>query len=553
MAADVVEQQPREQEDEPRLVDFTSGVDGLLGLAQAKMAFQRLHGDHAGAEATNKRFWVFSLGASQLASLQECYHGNVKEAWLRQKQFADGAGRMLKAIPESMPILGHLVGGVHCCVGNRDHGRNVLKRASRSCFVCAPGLVIGGASIALGITPSGLMQHGIMTAAAGIGGVAAGMQADVRLFLRAIPPQVSMSPGERFDMFVLRGLDALKSVTCMDIVPILYPDSIEQASVWVEPLNGAEAAHLMTGIKQWPMLEKLDTGALHSFVVLKTSKGHLLLTERLHDGQIVLGDTGQTAVSHFADGQFMVSNGSRLDMSPMAERLMMARDNGATLYAVKEIVGGPTAASLSRFAEAQSTIGYDLLTSNCQHYANSVLEFTTGKGLTYLPNADMLALSSMIMPPVPTAPFSAAGFLGTVAYEGAQVPARVAADAAFICCPRQEPQMARVLAPEQLQQLPLAELQRELEQMPLGDRERLPAAQLQQLTQAAAAQVAGHQMQGHRMSEEAVRQPAAEGSSDSEPMVSGTTERLIGGSPEPERTVPRVRGEGSESSQLHVY
>merc|ERR1740130_870111 len=195
----------------------------------------------------------------------------------------------------------------------------------------------------------------------------------------------------------------MKSVCCMDLVPILYPDSIEQASVWVEPLNAQEAAHLI-GIKNVPGLEQIDTGALHSFVVLKTTKGHILLTERLHDGQIILGDATAPTVQHFADGNAFSMTDSSYTVSPMAMRLEMARENGATLFAVKEIAGGPSAAAFIHFAKAQSTIGYDLITSNCQHYANSVLEFASGKGLTFLPNGNLLELSAMLMPPTATAP-----------------------------------------------------------------------------------------------------------------------------------------------------
>jgi len=487
-------------------VEFISGVDGMIVLAQAKMAYQKYSGDHAGAEATSKRFWTFSLGASQLASVQDVYHGNFEQARLRQRQFLDSATRMLRAMPEAVPVLGHMVGGVHCCVGNREHGKQVLKRASRSCFVCAPGLLIGGASIALGIPAQTFAQTAVMTAAAGVGGVVAGMQADVRLYLGAIPPQVGSSPGERFDFFVVRLLDAMKSVCCMDLVPILYPDSIEQASVWVEPLNAQEAAHLI-GIKNVPGLEQIDTGALHSFVVLKTTKGHILLTERLHDGQIILGDATAPTVQHFADGNAFSMTDSSYTVSPMAMRLEMARENGATLFAVKEIAGGPSAAAFIHFAKAQSTIGYDLITSNCQHYANSVLEFASGKGLTFLPNGNLLELSAMLMPPTATAPFVTPGLFSTMAYEASQASGRAAMDAAVICCPRPIPALPE---PEQLQQLPLDELQRQLEQMTLQQREMLTPAQLQQLAGAASAQVANgrEQMQGHRLDGSIPTEPA---------------------------------------------
>jgi hypothetical protein len=360
----------------------------------------------------------------------------------------------------------------------------------------------------MGFSPSGVTQHVLLTAAAGISGVAAGMQADVRLFLRAIPPQVGLTPGEKFDLFVLRCFDALKAVSCMDLVPILYPDSVDQVSVWAEPLTGEEAAHLLTGIKNWPGLRELDTGALHSFVILKTSKGHILLTERLQDGQIVVGDVTSPSVHHFADGQAasgaLISNeyrplpGDQLHL-PMASRLQIAQESGAQLFVVKEVVGGPSAASLLNFAQAQSRIGYDLLQSNCQHYSNSVLEFASGKGLTYLPNADVLALSSILMPPAPTMPFTHPGIFGTLAYEAAQAPGRVAIDSAIISCPRDPLSFQPVQSLPTLQQLPLAELERQLQQMPLQQRERLTPEQLQQLVQQAASQAA--QMQGHSMVE----------------------------------------------------
>lgn len=492
---------------EPFLVEFASGVDGMPGFAQAKMAYQRYKDDHEGANETSKRFWTFSLGASQFASLQDIYYGNLQQALARQKQFLNGATRMLKAVPESMPLVGHIVGGVHCCVGNRDHGKHVLRRATRSCCVVAPGLLIGGASIVFGVPPQSAAQAAIMTAAAGIGGVAAGIQADVRLFLRAIPPQVGMTPGERFDLMVLRFLDGLKAVSCMDLVPVLWPDSIEQASVWTEPLSAQEAAHLLTGIKQFPYLEQIDTGALHAFVVIKTAKGHVLLTERLHDGQIVLGDATSPNISHFADGQTvfadtraMMSDGQNV-LPAMAVRMHMAEKNGASLFAVKEIQGGPSTAALFGFARAQSRNGYDLLSSNCQHYANGILEFASGKGLTYLPNGNMLSvLSSLVTPALPTVPFTSPGLLSSMAYEASLEPARVALDCSVMAIPREPPSTEQIQLPQQFQQLPLPELQRQLEQLSLQQRERLPPQQLQQLAEAAASQVP--QMQGHRLYED---------------------------------------------------
>jgi len=300
-------------------------------------------------------------------------------------------------------------------------------------MVITPGVLLGGAGVAFGFTPTGFAQTAAMSAGAGALGIAAGVQADARLFLRSIPPQVAMSPGEKFDMGVLRMLDAMKAVSSMDLVPILFPDSIEQASVWTEPLNAAEAAHLATGIKNLPGLDKLDSGALHAFVVLKTSKGHILLTERLHNGETVLGDAYQPLLHHYASGQVLpdIKGGS-----PIALRLINAKDSGAQLYAVKEITDGPWAAALPRFAAAQSSSGYDLLTANCQHYADSVLEFASGKGLTYLPNADLMALSSMLMPPMPTVPYVAPGLLSTIAYEAVQTPLASALNLGVVFFPR---------------------------------------------------------------------------------------------------------------------
>merc|ERR1719498_327424 len=176
----------------------------------------------------------------------------------------------------------------------------------------------------------------------------------------------------------------------------------------------------------------------------------------------------------------MVTDGNTA-MPAMAVRMHMAEQNGASLFAVKEITGGPSTAALVNFARAQSRNGYDLLTSNCQHYANNVLEFASGKGLTYLPNADSLALSSLLLPPTPVVPFSHAGVLGTVAHEAASAPGRVAVSLAVAACPRDPPSLERVALPQELQQLPLNELQDHLQQMSLWQRERLDPEQLARL------------------------------------------------------------------------
>lgn len=405
-----------------------SGVDTIPGLAQAKAAYQTYSGDNAGSRKTVENFWTFSLGPSQWSSLLDLLRGNVEEAKQRHHKFLAGSARVVKAIPDGFPILGHLVGGMRFCLGDREGGRKSLRRANRSCMVYGAGAVVGTA----GVLTSGFHMtaptHALIATVAGVAGIAAGMRADRLWFPSHIPGPIALSPGQRFDLAVMRFLDAVKATACMDLVPVLWPEYVNGASVWTEPITVSDAAELLTNGGPIPGIGDLNSGMMHSFVLLKTSKGHAFLTERLHDGTVIVAELGKPGVVHH------FHNGSVMPTTPLDA--LERSQQGANLFAVKELVSqGPSAASLFHFAKAQSKVGYNLFQSNCQQYSNDVLEFVSGKGLTYLPNGDSLSLSSLLIPPLPPVAYTPAGVLGSLAYEASLEPVRTSVCLACLSIP----------------------------------------------------------------------------------------------------------------------
>jgi len=200
-----------------------------------------------------------------------------------------------------------------------------------------------------------------------------------------------MSSSADFDAKLLLLLDALRGAAGFALVFHAWPETISQVSVWVEPLSMSEVTHLTFGGKA-ATLDNIPTGAEHAFVLLKTTKGRSVLTERLHDGKIVMEDMGSGQVHPFVRGKELA-----LEADTLPKPLL--RWNGpASLFESKDVVGGPSLAAMEKFARAQSIVDYDLMRSNCQHYADSVFAAVGGKSLQRLPNSISMEVANFLFP-----------------------------------------------------------------------------------------------------------------------------------------------------------
>jgi len=148
-------------------------IDSVPVVSQVKSLTQEIAGDPAGALATQQHFAynnTFPV-VSQIASLGYYIDGKPEEAKDLQIKFLDDAER----ITNSIPVAGHIKGGVHYILGDNESGDEAMKAASRSTGVALGGIggfamggpagavaggVAGGAAMDAIITESDKLIHG---------------------------------------------------------------------------------------------------------------------------------------------------------------------------------------------------------------------------------------------------------------------------------------------------------------------------------------------------------------------------------------------------------
>ncbi|CAG7821975.1 unnamed protein product, partial [Allacma fusca] len=97
---------------------------------------------------------------SQIASAGYAIGGNMDEAKDLQEEFA----RNMARIVDSIPVAGHIKGGVHYALGENEQGEEAMKAASRS-----TGVIIGGVGGFVAGGPVGAVAGGIAGGAAADG------------------------------------------------------------------------------------------------------------------------------------------------------------------------------------------------------------------------------------------------------------------------------------------------------------------------------------------------------------------------------------------------
>jgi hypothetical protein len=102
---------------------------------------------------------------AQFRSLVEVTLGDAEAARETQRQFGSG----VSDFADMIPVVGHVKGGIHYAVGDKENGDNSMKAASRSTGVVAGGVggfFVGGpvGAVAGGVT-GGLLLDGVITSA----------------------------------------------------------------------------------------------------------------------------------------------------------------------------------------------------------------------------------------------------------------------------------------------------------------------------------------------------------------------------------------------------
>lgn len=134
-------------------------TDSIPVISQAKSLTQFAFGDAAAARATQNNFIYNNTFPvlSQLGSLGYAIAGENDKALDLQKKFADDMQRIV----DSIPVAGHIKGGVHYALGENEEGDEAMKAASRS-----TGVVAGGVGGFLAGGPVGAVAGGIAGGAA---------------------------------------------------------------------------------------------------------------------------------------------------------------------------------------------------------------------------------------------------------------------------------------------------------------------------------------------------------------------------------------------------
>jgi len=127
-------------------------TDSIPVISQAKSAVQAIAGDTDGAWKTQENFLRGCPIVSQGTSLVQAMSGDEQGAINTQMYFVNNVSN----VADTVPVVGHIKGGIHYACGDKEGGDNAMKSASRTVGVVAGGI---GGGILLG--PSGAIAGGM--------------------------------------------------------------------------------------------------------------------------------------------------------------------------------------------------------------------------------------------------------------------------------------------------------------------------------------------------------------------------------------------------------
>lgn len=97
-------------------------------ISQLKSAVQALSGDKKGARETQLEFIRRCIIVCHVTSLVYAFKGDNETAEKIQIEFLQTLGNLIDGIP----FIGHLKGGIHYALGDKNGGDMAMKSASRS-------------------------------------------------------------------------------------------------------------------------------------------------------------------------------------------------------------------------------------------------------------------------------------------------------------------------------------------------------------------------------------------------------------------------------------
>lgn len=117
-------------------------TDSLPVVSQTKSLVQAVTGDTEGARKTQQNFLETGIIFSQITSLVQSLNGDNEAARNTQIKFCEN----LEGVCDSLPVVGHIKGGIHYILGQNERGHLAMKSASGSVvlIIAATGGTIAG-------------------------------------------------------------------------------------------------------------------------------------------------------------------------------------------------------------------------------------------------------------------------------------------------------------------------------------------------------------------------------------------------------------------------
>ncbi|CAL4106780.1 unnamed protein product [Meganyctiphanes norvegica] len=138
-------------------------MDWVPVLSQTKSLIQVTFGDKEGAKKTQENFVRQCPVISQVTSAVQAAKGDQQGARDTQKQFV----QVLSGFTDSIPVVGHVKGGIHYACGDKDGGDRAMKSSSHTTVVMGAGVggfMVAGPVGAVGAgTAAGVAMDGITT------------------------------------------------------------------------------------------------------------------------------------------------------------------------------------------------------------------------------------------------------------------------------------------------------------------------------------------------------------------------------------------------------
>ncbi|KAF6206719.1 hypothetical protein GE061_017955 [Apolygus lucorum] len=132
----------------------SSAFDSVPILSQFKSLFQVFNGDADGARRTQEYFINTAVFVAPIKSAIHIAQGDYEAARKTEEMYAQN----LEELVNSLPVVGHVKGGVHIALGEEEKGLSIIKGATST-----TGAVVGGLAGPAGAVLGGAATDALIT------------------------------------------------------------------------------------------------------------------------------------------------------------------------------------------------------------------------------------------------------------------------------------------------------------------------------------------------------------------------------------------------------